>query len=125
MTEHQDPRNPQYERARQAFEDLSIEDRAVFLVQETVSTVVRGIEEAGRTLSREIDALFREAEAEADAEPTKKTSTGKKSTTRKSTAKKTTAKKTTAKKSTAKKTTPKKTTAKKRTTKKTPPKDDA
>lgn len=121
MSKHQDPRNPQYERARKAFEDLSIEDRALFLVQETVGTVVRGIEEAGKALSREIDAAFRDIEhADDGAEPeptTRKTSTARQSTAKKTGAKKTTtAKKTTAKKST---------TAKKRTTKKTPPKDDA
>lgn len=66
MEDQQDPRSKQFEQARSAFEDLRIEDRALFLVQETIATVAHGIEQAGRTLATEIDALFREVEEEID-----------------------------------------------------------
>ena len=120
MTKQQDPRREQYEHARRAFEELAIEDRALFIVQETIGTVVRGIEEAGRALSRELDDLFREVEheaeaaaeeAEAAAAPPPKT-TARKTSTRKTAAKKTTTTKTPAKKTTAKKTTRKSTSKK-------------
>ena len=57
MTQH-DAHSKQYHQAREAFDDLKIEDRAVFLLEATVSTVARGVEEAGRILADELDRLF-------------------------------------------------------------------
>lgn len=57
MTEQQ-ARSTQYERARREFDSLQIEDKAIFLVESTVTTVARGIEEVGRVIADELDALF-------------------------------------------------------------------
>jgi hypothetical protein len=68
MSEPQEEKNESYERARSDFDRLRIEDKAVFLVEATVSTVARGIEELGRTLAREIDHLFQQLEEEEEEE---------------------------------------------------------
>ena len=105
MAKTQDPRREQYDQARAAFEELSIEDRVLFLLKETITTVADGIERAGRTVAEELDALFEEresksedGEAASEAEPKSTSKTAKKSSTR---AKKSTSKKTAAKKGTA------------------------
>ncbi len=49
----------EYERARSAFDDLKLEDRAVFLIEATVSTIARGVDKVGRVLADELDRLFR------------------------------------------------------------------
>lgn len=54
-----DPHSEAYERARDAFDDMKIEDRAVFLIEATVSTIARGIDQAGRAVADELDRLFR------------------------------------------------------------------
>ena len=107
MAKTQDPRREQYDQARSAFEELSIEDRVLFLLKETITTVADGIERAGRTVANELDAVFEEMEAEPEngeaapaTEPQGTPKTTKKSTTR---SKKTTTKKSTAKKKTSKK----------------------
>ncbi len=103
MADPQDPRKEQYERARRAFEELKIEDKAFFLVQEAISTVAQGIETAGRALADEFEALFRRAEngeQEAEAPKTEKKKT--RSKTGKASAKKPRAKKTPPKKSAGK-----------------------
>ena len=127
MTDQQDPRHEQYDRVRDAFEDLKIEDKTVFLIKETVNTIVQGVEEAARTIIEEFDSMFggEPAEEAAAEEKTAENGAAKTSTSRKKTtaskAKSTTAKKTTAKKTTTRKTTTRKTTAKKTT----PKKDDS
>ena len=134
MTDQQDPRHEQYDRVRDAFDDLKIEDKTAFLIKETVNTIVQGVEEAARTIIGEFDSMFggEPAEEAAEAADEQKTAAengaAKKSTARKkSTASKgqtATAKKTTAKKTTTRKTTTRKTTAKKTTGRKTTPKKD-
>ncbi|MGI9174782.1 MAG: hypothetical protein ACR2GR_05645 [Rhodothermales bacterium] len=54
----QDAHSKQYRQAREAFDHLKIEDRAVFLLEATVSTVARGVEDAGRVLANELDRMF-------------------------------------------------------------------
>lgn len=66
-TKH-DSHREQYQEARRAFEELSIEDRVLFLLKESITTVADGIEQAGRTLAREMDSLFREMEKEVEEE---------------------------------------------------------
>lgn len=58
MSEHQAGRSTHYKRTREAFDDLKIEDKAIFLVEAAIATVARGVEQAGRVLARELDALF-------------------------------------------------------------------
>ena len=120
MTDQQDPRHEQYDRARDAFDDLAIEDKTVFLIKETVNTIVQGVEDAARSILDEFDSMFGEAPAE-DA----KTETEDKAAAENGAAKKTTSrKKSTGSKgrSTTRKTTAKKTTSSRR---KTTKKDDS
>jgi hypothetical protein len=49
----------QYERVRRDFEGMNVQDRAVFLLEATVSTIARGVEQAGRVLADEMDKAFR------------------------------------------------------------------
>jgi hypothetical protein len=62
-------RRARYQRTRAEFDELAIEDKAVFLVEATVSTIARGVEEAGRKLAEELDTLFRTEPWAAEAEP--------------------------------------------------------
>ena len=129
MTDQQDPSHEQYNQVRDAFSDLKIEDKTVFLIKETVNTIVQGVEEAARSIIEEFDSMFGGEPAEEAASEEKaaaengaaRASTSRKKTTA-SKAQSTTAKKTTAKKTTAKKTTTRKTAASKKTT---PKKDDS
>ncbi len=107
MTDQQDPRKERYTRAREALEDLEIEDRTVFLIQETVNTITAGVDSLLRRMSEDLEGLFeerKEAGAEEEAPPAKEPPRKKTSTTRKTTAKKSTAKQSTASKTTGRKT---------------------
>lgn len=82
MAEQQDTRREQYARARTEFDHLSVEDKALFLIEATAATLARGVEEAGRALADEIDRWFHRAEdpdeateeeAASDEESPKKT----------------------------------------------------
>lgn len=55
MGERNQERKEQYKRVRTDFEDLEIEDKALFLLEATVSTVARGIERIGRGLADEFE----------------------------------------------------------------------
>ena len=132
MTDQQDPHTEQYDRAREAFDGLAIEDKTVFLLKETVNTIVQGVEEAARSILDEFEGMFGEApveEAETEekaAEPEEKAAAENGAAKKTSTRKKTTASK--ASSSTAKKTTAKKTTSTRKTTssrRKTTKKDDS
>lgn len=59
MAEQESYRN-RFREARHAFDQLDVEDKAVFLVEATLSTVARGIEEVGRVLADELDTLFQQ-----------------------------------------------------------------
>ena len=111
MADQQDPRDQQYERAHDAFEDLKIEDKTVFLLKETVNTIVEGVETCVRTITDEFGAMFGEAPADTEEAEAKAGENGAaKSGTKKTTRAKTTRKKT---RSTTKKTTSKRTSSKK------------
>lgn len=47
-----------YERARRAFDDMGIDDKAVFLVEAAASTLARGVQEAGHVLADELERAF-------------------------------------------------------------------
>lgn len=75
MNEYRKTRSEQYNRLRDDFDTLAVEDKALFLLEATVSTLVRGIESFGKALGDELEHVFRraeqaaaEAEAEAEAE---------------------------------------------------------
>jgi|GEM_PF-5424477 hypothetical protein len=59
MSTQQDTHSEQYRRARTEFESLELEDRAVFLLEATVATVARGLDELGRLVARQLDDLFK------------------------------------------------------------------
>jgi hypothetical protein len=57
----QTSRKREYREAQSAFDRLRVEEKAVFLIEATLSTVARGIEEVGHVLADELDTLFDEA----------------------------------------------------------------
>ena len=121
MTDQQDPRNEQYDRVRDAFDSLPIEDKTVFLLKETVNTIVQSVEGAARSIIDEFEGMFGEAPA-TDAETQEKAAADNGAAKTSKTRKKTTASKgrSTTRKTTSKKTTSsrKKTSPRKKTTKK-------
>ncbi len=121
MADQQDPRDQQYERAHDAFEDLKIEDKTVFLFKETVNTIVEGVETCARTIADEFGAMFGEAPADTEEAEAKVGGNG----AAKSGNKKTTRAKTTRAKTTRAKTGSKKRTTSKRTSSKKDDSDDA
>src|SRR5690606_25582333 len=62
-----------YNRLRPEFDELAIEDKPIFLLEATVTTLMRGIESFGRMVGDELERIMRRAEAEAaradDVEP--------------------------------------------------------
>ena len=52
-------RRDAYDHARRQFDDLRLEDKAIFLVEATAGTLVRGLEEAGRAVTDSLEDLFR------------------------------------------------------------------
>ncbi len=61
MGERNQERKEKYKRVRTDFEDLEIEDKALFLLEATVATVARGIEQIGRGFAEEFDKACRRA----------------------------------------------------------------
>lgn len=49
----------QYRRVREAFDDLRVEDQAVFLAEAAVGVLARGVEQAGRAVADALDDLMR------------------------------------------------------------------
>ncbi len=58
MTKRQQSDREAYERTRRDFDEMRLEDKAIFLVEATASTLARGIEEASRAAADELDDLF-------------------------------------------------------------------
>ena len=58
MTDQQDPRNEQYDRVRDAFDSLPFEDKTIFLLKETVNTIVQSVEGAARSIIDEFEGMF-------------------------------------------------------------------
>lgn len=52
-------RDEDYQRTRDTFNDMKLEDQATFLVEATATLLARGIEEAGRVMADGIDEIFR------------------------------------------------------------------
>lgn len=76
MGERSEERKEQYKRVRNEFEDLQIEDKALFLLEAMVSTVARGVEQAGKGFADEIDKAFRRASRPMEEEREEGTTTG-------------------------------------------------
>ena len=75
-------KNGHYDKAKKSFDHLEIEQRAKFLVEATVATLVEGIDKFSSILTSELDHVFHDVD-DADAEPAKETSSKKSSTTKK------------------------------------------
>ena len=54
MAKQQDP----YSRARAAFADLDLKDRALFLAREAVETIALGVEEVAQSVARDVECFF-------------------------------------------------------------------
>lgn len=76
MGERSEERKEQYKRVRNEFEDLQIEDKALFLLEAMVSTVARGVEQAGKGFADEIDKAFRRASRPMEEEREEGTTAG-------------------------------------------------
>jgi hypothetical protein len=61
MTE-QAKHSERFHETRRQFDELSLEDRAIFLLEATVSTLGRSLEQAGKTLGDALESAFQEAE---------------------------------------------------------------
>ena len=61
MSTDRHARRAAYDRTRRQFDDLRLEDKAIFLVEATASTFACGLEEAGRAVAGGLDDLFRGA----------------------------------------------------------------
>lgn len=66
MRERSAEQKEKYKRVRSEFDDLEIEDKALFLLEATVGTVARGVEQFGKGFAEEIDKAFRQAKRERD-----------------------------------------------------------
>lgn len=58
MSTTEKERDPRYQHVRDAFDELKIEDKAVFLLEAGVTTLVRGIEQFTRFVASEVDKAF-------------------------------------------------------------------
>lgn len=76
MSEAKEPKSHvsgAYKQAREAFEGLKVEEKAIFLIEASVHTVARGVEEGFRALATEVNSWFdheEEDEEGAKAEET-------------------------------------------------------
>ncbi len=61
--------HPPLDDLRKAFSDLGLQQKAEFVVEATFKTFADGVDAAGRTLARELDALFASMERERPAYP--------------------------------------------------------
>lgn len=58
MSEQGQERKERYRRVRTEFDDLDTEDKVLFLMEATVSTLARGVDEFGRAVSDELNKAF-------------------------------------------------------------------
>lgn len=54
-----------YERARELFEQLRIEERALFLVESMASTLVQGVDEASKAFMKDVETFVSKAKEQA------------------------------------------------------------
>lgn len=62
MTTRGKENSEQYRDARKQFDELRIEDKAVFLLESTVTTLARGLETLGLSIGETLERTFDEAE---------------------------------------------------------------
>ena len=78
--------NQQYTKAREEFDGLKIEEKAIFLVESTFSMLAHGIEAVGNVFSEQVEKVYETVEEEVEEKAPPKT-TQRKSTARKKTTK--------------------------------------
>ncbi len=110
MAEKAKNNREQYRQARDEFDSLNIEEKAIFLVESTFSMLAHGIEAVGTVFSEQINKVYQDEEEaeenkEAKAPPKARKTAAQKTAARKRAARKTTVKKTTTART--RKTTPK------------------
>ena len=66
MSEQEKKRSKKYNRVREKFEELPLEDKATFLVEAVFTTLTRGVEQAGKAFSEELNSLFDQARERAE-----------------------------------------------------------
>lgn len=80
-----DKNKEQYRQARDEFDALKIEEKAVFLVESAFSMLAHGIESVGNVFSEQINKVYEEEDKEEEEKPKPKAAPRKKTTTRKRT----------------------------------------
>ena len=83
MAEKAKNNKEQYRQARDEFDSLKIEEKAIFLVESTFSMLAHGIEAVGNVFSEQINKMYQEEEAEEKEEkpaPKPRKTTRKRST---------------------------------------------
>lgn len=91
----------EYRQARDRFDSLKIEEKAIFLVESAFSMLAQGIEALGSMFSEQINKVYEETETKAADSEKEKQTPPKKTAARKTAAKKATTKKRTTKRSSA------------------------
>ena len=71
-----------YKQARDAFDGLKMEEKAVFLVESVVHTLARGLEDAGKAVADAFEGAFQSMKEEEAAEEAPPKKTTRKKTTR-------------------------------------------
>ena len=66
MSDQEKKRSKKYNRVREKFEELPLEEKATFLVEAVFTTLTRGIEQAGKAFSDELNSLFDQARERAE-----------------------------------------------------------
>ena len=84
MTTKSKEHNEQYRKAREEFDDLAIEEKAVFMVESAFSMLALGIESVGNVFSDLINKVYKAEEDEA-ADAPEKASTRKAQASKKTT----------------------------------------
>lgn len=58
MTEQKGQHSEQYQETRRKFDEMELEDKAVFLLESTISTVARGVEQFSRVVADSLEKTF-------------------------------------------------------------------
>ena len=84
MAEKAKNNKEQYRQARDEFDSLKIEEKAIFLVESAFSMLAHGIEAIGNVFSEQINNIYQEEKKaekkETKASPKRKTTTRKRTT---------------------------------------------
>ncbi len=88
MAEKENNNKEQYRQARDEFDSLKIEEKAIFLVESTFSMLAHGIEAVGNVFAEQVNNMYKDEEEAEEAPkpaPKKRTTTRKSTSTRKRT----------------------------------------